>query len=206
MDRRNVLIGYRMFFALLALGAVVTELATLAERGKLVPANFFSFFTIESNLFAAFVLLLSGLALARNSQGKSLAMLRGAATLYIAITGIVFSVLLAGLDVELTAVPLDNVILHYIIPIAVVTDWFMDLPGMRIALKSALVWLAFPLAYAGYSLVRGHSTTWYPYPFLNPGTRGYLGVATTCAAIVLLATMLTWLLTRFTPRTTPEGK
>jgi len=42
----------------------VTELATLAERGKLVPVNFFSFFTIESNIFAAFVLILSSIALA----------------------------------------------------------------------------------------------------------------------------------------------
>jgi hypothetical protein len=178
----------------------VTELATLAERGKLAPANFFSFFTIESNLFAAFVLILSSIALARGSQDRTLAMLRGAATLYMAITGIVFSVLLAGLDVELTAVPWDNTVLHYIMPIVVVADWYIDLPPTRIAFKSALVWLSFPLTYAAYSLIRGHFAGWYPYPFLDPSKRGYIGVATTCAAIVLVATTLVWLLTRFTTR------
>jgi hypothetical protein len=205
MDGRNVRAGYRMFFALLAFGAVVTELATLVERGKLVPANFFSFFTIQSNAFAAFVLLLSALASARG-QGRGLAMLRGAATLYIASTGIVFSVLLAGLDVELTAVPVDNTILHYIIPVAVVADWFLDLPRMRIAVTSALVWLAFPVAYVTYSLIRGHATDWYPYPFLDPGKQGYAGVATTCAGILVLAIGLTWLLTRFTQRRAAEGE
>ncbi len=34
MDNGYVFIGYRLFFALLGLSAVVTELATLAERGK----------------------------------------------------------------------------------------------------------------------------------------------------------------------------
>ena len=34
MDHGYVFIGYRLFFALLGLSAVVTELATLAERGK----------------------------------------------------------------------------------------------------------------------------------------------------------------------------
>jgi hypothetical protein len=206
MDKRNVLIGYRIFFALLALSAVVTELSTLAERGTLVPVNFFSFFTIESNIFAAGVLILSSLALARDSHDKSLAMLRGATTLYMAITGIVFSVLLAGLDDQLTAVPWDNTVLHYIMPIAVAADWFIDLPKIRIALKSALVWLAFPIAYVAYSLIRGHFATWYPYPFLNPSKQGYIGVATTCAAIVLGATTLVWLLTRFTPRNTVKEK
>jgi len=90
-------------------------------------------------------------------------MLRGAASLYMAITGIVFSVLLAGLDVELTAVPWDNTVLHYIMPVVVVADWVIDLPGTRIAFKSALVWLAFPLTYVAYSLIRGHLTGWYPY-------------------------------------------
>jgi len=80
----------------------------------------------------------------------------------------------------------------------VVADWFIDLSRTRIAFKRALVCLAFPLTYAPYSLIRGHFTAWYPYPFFNPSERADIGVATTSSAIVLVATTVVWLLTRFT--------
>ncbi|MDQ3057292.1 MAG: Pr6Pr family membrane protein, partial [Pseudomonadota bacterium] len=36
----------------------------------------------------------------------------------------------------------------------------------------------FPATYLVYTLLRGMTTGWYPYPFLNPATAGgYTGVA-----------------------------
>lgn len=196
MNRKNTTIAYRLFFALLGLSAVVTEIAVLIERGKFVPANFFSFFTIESNLFAVVILILSALALARGKQGKAIAMLRGASTLYMIVVGVVFSLLLSGLDVELTAVPWDNTVLHYILPIVVALDWLLDIPKVRIAFKQALVWVAFPIVYVVYSLIRGNAIGWYPYPFLNPDTHGYASVITTSIILTVgaavLACVLAW--------------
>ena len=103
MDKRYLLMGYRVCFGLLAFGAIVTEAATLIERGRLIPLNFFSFFTVEANSFAVFVFILSSMAL---TQGKGVALLRGASTLYMAITGVFFTLLLSGLEgAEFTAVP-----------------------------------------------------------------------------------------------------
>lgn len=45
----------RVAVALLGFSAVVTEVATLHERGVFRANNFFSFFTIEGNLFAVVV-------------------------------------------------------------------------------------------------------------------------------------------------------
>ena len=50
MDRRSLLAVARAGFAILGLVAVLTQLTDLANRGVLVPFNFFSYFTIASNL------------------------------------------------------------------------------------------------------------------------------------------------------------
>ena len=196
MNKKYTLIGCRIFFALLGLSAIVTEMAVLIERGRFMPANFFSFFTIESNIFAVIILILSALVLARDSQDGRMAALRAASTLHMIIVGVVFSLLLSGLDVELTAVPWDNVVLHYIMPIVVVLDWLVDIPKVRIAFKRALIWVVFPIVYVIYSLIRGYIVGWYPYPFLNPGSHGYMGVIFTSITLMVgtvgLALTLAW--------------
>jgi hypothetical protein len=177
----------------------VTEIVTLHERGRFVPTNFFSFFTIEANLIAVVILILSALALTRGKESRLVAMLRGANTMNMIVVGVVFTLLLSGIkDAEFTAVPWDNSVLHYIMPIVVVLDWFIDIPKVRFTFKQALVWLIFPTVYVIYSLTRGHFVHWYPYPFLSPSEHGYLGVATTSMALVLGATGLVWVLARFT--------
>ncbi len=203
MRSAGMLIGYRVFFALLGFAAIVTEIATIVERNRFVPERFFSYFTIQSNSFAVAVLLLSALALAGGREHRLVSLLRGASTLYMAVVGMVFPLLLAGLDVPLTAVPWDNVVLHYLMPGAVVVDWFIATPRVRISPRQALVWLVFPLVYVVYSLVRGSLVNWYPYPFLDPENKGYVGVGVVTVGIALGSTALLWLLTAFTGRGTP---
>lgn len=186
-------IYYRTFFGLLGLSAVFTEITVLIGRGQFNPANFFSYFTIESNILAASVLLI---AAHTSSSTRGIALLRGAMTLYMVMTGVVFALLLSGLkDVSFTAVPWDNVVLHYIMPVAVLIDWLLDTPRFRLTWRRALAWLVFPLVYVAYSLARGPWVNWYPYPFLNPETQGYVGVVTTSVGIVIFAMIVVWLLT-----------
>ena len=178
----------------------MTEVATIVERGRFVPANFFSFFTIGSNLFAVAILILSALALAGGKESRLITMLLGASTLHMIVTGIVFAVLLRGLDVNLTAVPWDNLVLHYIMPIVVALDWFINMPKTRIALKQALVWAVYPIAYIIYTLIRGPIVGWYPYPFLNPSENGYMSVAVSSISIGLVTVGLIWMLSWSTRR------
>ena len=194
-----MLISFKVAFALLGFSAVVTEIATLIERGLFNPFNFFSYFTIQSNIFAFAILILSALATASNRGSNNLNLLRGAATLYMAVTGIVFAVLLAGVEGSvLTAAPWDNIVLHYIMPMALLVDWFVDKPNKSITLKKALVWLIYPVAYIIYSLTRGHFVNWYPYPFLNPNTNGYISVLLTGLGIAVLTSIIAFTLTKFT--------
>ena len=200
------LIGCRIFFALLGFSAIVTEIATLNERGKFMAVNFFSYFTVESNLIAVMILLISAVSSAGKNQSQRIVMLRGSSTLNMIVVGIVFSILLAGLDAQLTAVPWDNTVLHYIMPIYVALDWIFDLPNQRIDFKRALLWMVFPIVFVAYSLIRGHFANWYPYPFLNPDERGYFAVAITSAVIAIGAAGLIWLMVGLIKWTSPKKR
>lgn len=194
--------AYRLFFGVLGASAVVTEIAVLLQRGTFVPANFFSFFTIQSNIVASVVLLLGAVLFFAGRPGVN-AMWRGAVTLYMAVTGIVFALLLSGLDAGvLTAVPWDNTVLHYIMPIAVFGDWLMDRPKRQIPFRRALLWLVYPIMYLVYTLIRGHFVGWYPYPFLDAAEKGYTAVCVVSLLVALVVIILAGIVARLGRRST----
>ncbi len=181
----------KLALGLLGLSAIVTEIAVLSERDAFAPARFFGYFTILSNLLVAIVLIVSAVLTAAGC-GRLVDAFRGATTTYVLVVGIGFSVLLAGLDdLVFTAVPWDNIVLHYVVPIGALVDLLVD-PPRRLRLRRSLVWLAFPLGYLAVSLVRGEITGWYPYPFLDPETDGGAAVAGTSAGLLLLGVLLIW--------------
>ena len=193
---KNILIGYKLFFGLLGFSAVVTEIATIIERGRFNPVNFLSFFTIETNILVFVTLLLSAIFVAMGKNSK-LDTLRSAATVYALVVGIGFAILLAGMEgVELTAVPWDNTVLHYIMPIAMLIDFLIDRPQRKLLFKQSLAWLFFPIIYLAYSLIRGSLIGWYPYPFLNPDTKGYGAIMFIICGLLILALGLSWTITK----------
>lgn len=191
------LLVYKLFFCLLGFSAIVTEIATIVERGGFKPVNFFSYFTIEVNILVVVMFLLSALAIAAHKESRRLDALRGMSTTFILVVGIGFAILLAGLEgAVLTAVPWDNLVLHYIIPVAVLVDYLVDPPRTRLQLRQCLNWLVFPIAYVAYSLSRGALTGWYPYPFLDPDHNGYRAVAITILGLFALSVSLIWVITK----------
>ena len=78
-----------------------------------------------------------------------------------------------------------------------VVDWLLDPPSGRISYRQAVLWLAYPLAWVAYTLIRGPIADWYPYPFLNPANGDYGTVALYCVAIFvgvsILCLAVTWI-------------
>lgn len=199
--KKHYLVGSKIFFSLLGLSAIVTEIAVLVAWNEMNVGNFFSYFTIEANIISATVFLVSALYVFANKKSATLDFFRGANAFFMVVVGIVFAVLLSGLEgVRLTAVPWDNIVLHYIIPIAAIADWIIDPPKRRIQFKKALLWLILPIAYLVYSLVRGGIVGWYPYPFLNPAVGGYERVGVISFAILVLGIVLAFLVSRWGAR------
>jgi hypothetical protein len=182
----------RLAFAAFGVAAVVTAIGD--TTGSLV--NFFSFFTIESNLMAIVVLLVGGAA---DPRSRRWAWIRGAVTFYMVVTMIVYAALLANAEVGLTSAWVDSA-LHQVLPAALLADWlcFPPWPFGAVAgragggqARRALAWLAFPLAYLAYSLSRGAAVGWYPYPFLNPRHPGGYGrVALYCVVLAAVMALL----------------
>lgn len=163
----------RVILALVALTAIGHQLV-LHVGASYSALNFFSYFTNLSNLFAAFVLLLSVFS----SSSASRDHVRYASTVNMTVVGLVFAVLLRNVDLG-ALLPWVNFVLHYIMPVAVVLDWLVRPPVSRLKAKNILLAMVFPAAYLAYVMLRGASTGWYPYPFLNPSNvGGYGGVAT----------------------------
>ena len=183
----------RLGFAALVLAAVAFMIWTLMNEGVFNAFNFFTFFTILSNLFAAAIFFEGGrhqLAGARPVPD----LWRGAAVVYMAVTYIVFAVLLRDLQEELqTHVGWVDSVLHRVMPIAVMADWLIDPPRAAITFRRALVWLGFPLVWTAFTLIRGAIDGRYPYPFLDPANGGYGVVALYCIGIFGLFVVIAWL-------------
>ena len=151
---------FRLASGALGIVAVVAQYVVFIHRGG-NPVNFFSFFTILSNIDAAGILLYG--AWHGDAPGaevdpsrRSWASRRGAAVLYMSVTGIVYALLLSGLpNAGAMTLPWINATLHDVLPVLVVVDWLMYPPPEQVAFRSAWAWLGFPLAYLAYSLVRG---------------------------------------------------
>ncbi len=165
----------RLGFVATAIVAMTYQFASTADSG-FQKANFFSFFTIQANLLAVATLCL--LVVVRRAERTPLFDgVRSGVVLYMAITGIVFALLLSGLQEELqTTIPWVDFVVHKLMPVVLVVDWLIEPPRHRLPLWAAAAWLAYPFSWFLYTLVRGASVDWYPYPFVDVVELGYGGV------------------------------
>lgn len=155
--------------------------------------NFFGYFTIQSNIIIAVAFAVTLVAAARRKRGVlGVSLLRGAGTVYIATTGIVYNTLLSNADVS-ASVPWSNDVLHKILPAYAVLDWLLFSDRSRLLLRHVWWFLVYPAVWTIVVLVRGATDGWVPYPFLDPA-QGYGVVALYClgvgVSIVLLGVLV----------------
>ncbi len=156
-----------------------------------VVANFFSYFTILSNLSAVVALTIGAIWMLRTRRSASvepawIAVLFLCATTYMVVTGLVYNLLLRSIPIAGLSDAWTNETLHVIIPAVMLLDAVFA-PRRRALGWGALgIAVVFPILWAGYTLIRANLITgpatgnpwWYPYPFLDPHLQGgYLGVA-----------------------------
>lgn len=154
-------------------------------------ANFFSFFTILSNLMVA--LNLSASFIPGKNIFKEMCekiTVKTAIALYILVVGLIYnSVLRATWQPHGLQLVADN-LLHVVVPFSYVMYWIVSVPKAALSWTGALKWGIFPLAYLIYSILRGSMISWYPYPFLNVDTLGYKQVILNSFFILLVFVFL----------------
>jgi len=204
---RPLFIVVRIVGAVLIVAAMVVQMAnqfsTWTRLGiahlENIPVNFFSYFTIDSNVGTVVVFAIGAVVLARRMQDpRWFGILRACVTSYMTVTGIVYNTLLRGVEIPVNmVVPWTNEVLHVVGPLLIVADWLLAPGRLRLEWKNLWWVVAFPIVWAVYTMIRGplayndvaQKRSWYPYPFLDPANspEGYVSVA---FYIVLIAAVI----------------
>ncbi|WP_210481184.1 Pr6Pr family membrane protein [Naasia sp. SYSU D00948] len=203
----------RVLFGMIGFSTVIINIFIVANlpEGLHLP-NYLSFFTNEVNLFAGAVLVLSG-ALPRDRLPRWWDGLRGAAAVYLSVTFVVFALLLENSPAAGTITPWVNFVVHRLMPVVLVLDWLLIPASSPARWWRPLAWIAYPVLFVVYSLLRGSVVDWYPYPFLDPrGPEGYASLIASAGAVfvgslaaALLFDQLGRLRRRLAPRAAREA-
>jgi hypothetical protein len=195
----------RLLVAVVVAAAVIAQgfstIGSAAEEGRHVAttaANYFSFFTILSNIAAALVLAGAGLRVFRRRgtdapEPAALAIAFLCVTTYLVTTGVVYNILLRAISIGPDTVGWANEVVHVGAPLYLLADLLFGPRHPALRWRAAFAAVVFPLAWIAYTLVRApiitapHSGTpyWYPYPFLDPHEGGWSSVTAYIVAIAL---------------------
>lgn len=169
-------------------GHAVGTLAGTSLPGRVVRV--LSFFTIQSNILSGIV----SAQLARNPyrNGPVWRVVRLAALVGITVTGVVYASVLAKVHEphggkEIFA----NTVFHYLVPVMMVVGWVLFGPRPRVNLRTVGLSLLYPVGWMIYTLIDGAVSSWYPYPFLDVISHGYVRVALNGTLVVVVLGVVT---------------
>ncbi|WP_159826108.1 Pr6Pr family membrane protein [Frigoribacterium sp. 9N] len=180
----------RVAAAVAVLVAVVAQWENSLRDPGYRFVDFFGYFTIQSNLIVLLALAIGAFTvLRRTTPPRWTVAVRAAATTYIALTGLVFNLLLAGLPSnDPYTVGWASNVFHRVIPLYVVLDWVLFADRDRQPWRRLWQFLAFPLIWVVVVLARG--ADFVPYPFLDVATLGGGVVALWCVGIAVAVALI----------------
>lgn len=143
---------------------------------------YFGYFTVLTNLFVALVATRG----ARLPDGGRDLASRGGAIASIVVVGLGYHLLLRNIWDPQGWQKLADIALHYAVPLAALTWWLVLPPRLRIPGTAPLRWLAWPLAYVVYAMLRGEIIGSYPYYFIDIGVLGWPRVLLHLAGLLLV--------------------
>jgi hypothetical protein len=104
-------------------------------------------------------------------------------TVYGAVVGIVYYLLLSWQHHLSGMALVANWGLHYAVPSLLALFWLFAAPKSGLKLWHPVAWLVYPLIYCIAALAHGASTGRYPYSFIDVAEFGWTGVLTHVAAL-----------------------
>jgi hypothetical protein len=184
-------LAWRGAFAALGWATLAAQYALMIDGvppGELggPTLNFFSYFTILTNLLVALAMtapLLAGeTAMGRLAKSNSP---RAAVTMFAVVVGVVYHVLLAATWKPTGLQWWVDQGLHTVMPLAMLIDWLGLTPRTRLSWREPLRWLIFPLAYGAWTLLHGSISGWWPYWFVDVDALGIAGAAVNFAGLLI---------------------
>jgi hypothetical protein len=147
------------------------------------------YFTNQSNIFLGLVAAWVAWRLWNGEAAHPV--LVTSAILFICITGLVYNLVLApGAPPETGLSAFSNTVQHIVTPVMGLVGWLVLHRHGGLTWKHAAIWLAYPLSYFAFAIVRGLIVTSgnlrYPYPFLDVVKHGYAGVLRNAVTYALI--------------------
>ena len=187
-----MVVVFRSVFALIGWSTLILQYGLhYVGRGGLSPfeqmLNYFSYFTILTNIAAATLLTLPVVARDRPiGRWASTPGVRTAVAMFIMVVGLAYHFLLAATwDPQGLLYPV-NMILHYVMPLAMTFDWLVFTPKGRLRWLDPVKWLGFPLVYGVWTVVHGFAAGWWPYWFIDIQTLGWGRALTHFAGLLIV--------------------
>ena len=153
--------------------------------------NFFSYFTILSNLLAA--LALSAAAFGRGRGVLTRPVPATAIALYVTVTALIYVLVLRQIWDPQGWLRVADTLLHYVMPAVFIVYWLLFVPKAALRPGDCGFFLIFPALYAGYTLIHGALSGFYPYPFVDVVRLGYPRVAVNMIGLTAAFAALGWL-------------
>lgn len=163
-----------MIFLFICEAGLVLQYASAANFGN--AAMLSCYYTILSNIlcFLYFAFLVA-------ARPKENPVVKGAVTMCIALTGIVYHLMLSGAMAAAggnSALFIGNYIVHTVVPLMVLFDYLLFTPKGTFNSFSPLWWTLIPIAYLIFAVIRaevgtglfsgfGGKPSRYPYPFMD---------------------------------------
>lgn len=151
----------------------------------------FSYFTNLTNLLI--VIMAAALLAGRGRLYNwfKFPAVQAACCLYIAFVGIGFWFILGGPTyVQSVWDWIPEVTAHTLSPILGIVYFYFGVPDGELTWKHPFIWLAYPIGYLIYWLIRGPIVGYYPYFFVDVNLLGYGGVAIWSGALIVVFLIL----------------
>lgn len=186
---RTLVNALRLIAVIAVVSAILAQWLVSSKLPSYNFFNYFGYFTNQSNILIALAFAVTLVAAARSRRSTlGLSIFRGASTVYIATTGIVYNTLLVNIDVQ-SSVQWSNDVLHKVMPVYAVLDWLLFSDRARLLFRHVWWFLIYPAVWLVVILVRGATDGWVPYPFLNPSL-GYGVVALYCLGVAVFIALM----------------
>jgi hypothetical protein len=173
---------------LIAWFAVIMQYYLMLEN-RVAPVaetnlRFFSFFTILTNILVAVYFTMIVLNIKNRSVNAPGTLT--AITLYISVVGLVYQLVLRQLWTPTGMQRIVDEMLHSVVPVLVIIYWYLYENKSLVGYKQIPRWLAYPLIYLFYILIRGIFAGFYPYPFVDVVKLGLQKVLENSVMLMLL--------------------
>lgn len=150
---------------------------------------FFSYFTALTNIlvalyFTAQIFKFRVLEFLRKETALT------AITAFIGLVGLVYQLTLRSTWQPIGFQIIIDELLHSVIPLYVLFYWGLYVKISGFNLRNLLIWLIYPFTYFMIVMIKGNFSSYYPYPFIDVLSIGYLKVLTNFMILNLFVFML----------------